>query len=77
MLWRLNWLADASPRGLSVACGFMVNYRYYLDETERNSKEYLQVRKIAVSQEVLNLVRMCPEYEAREHSPQSTFATSS
>ena len=77
MLWRINWLADTSARGLSVACGFMVNYRYYLDQTEENSKQYLQLRSIAVSPEVLKIVKMCPQYEAREHSPQNASATSS
>jgi hypothetical protein len=26
-LWRLNWLADPSPRGMANSCGIMVNYR--------------------------------------------------
>uniref|UniRef100_A0A0E9VAK6 Malonyl-CoA decarboxylase C-terminal domain-containing protein n=1 Tax=Anguilla anguilla TaxID=7936 RepID=A0A0E9VAK6_ANGAN len=26
-MWRLNWLADSSPRGVSASCGIMVNYR--------------------------------------------------
>jgi len=28
VLWRINWDADPSPRGLSNSCGIMVNYRY-------------------------------------------------
>ncbi|GIY64644.1 malonyl-CoA decarboxylase, mitochondrial [Caerostris darwini] len=27
VMWRLNWLADLSPRGLDNSCGMMVNYR--------------------------------------------------
>ena len=26
-LWRLNWLADPSLRGMANSCGIMVNYR--------------------------------------------------
>ena len=26
-MWRLNWWADLSPRGLTNSCGIMVNYR--------------------------------------------------
>ncbi|MGH0115172.1 UNVERIFIED_CONTAM: hypothetical protein FKN15_070692 [Acipenser sinensis] len=29
-MWKLNWQADTSPRGLSASCGMMVNYRYFL-----------------------------------------------
>ncbi|KAJ4426092.1 hypothetical protein ANN_26901 [Periplaneta americana] len=28
VMWRLNWQADTSPRGLGNSCGIMVNYRY-------------------------------------------------
>jgi len=41
-LWRVNWLADLSPRGLSNSCGMMVNYRYYLENLEQNSTNYLE-----------------------------------
>ena len=27
VMWRLNYNADPSPRGLSNSCGMMVNYR--------------------------------------------------
>ncbi|CAL8360606.1 unnamed protein product [Lota lota] len=55
-LWRLNWRADASPRGVAGSCGIMVNYRYFLAETARNSALYLQDRSIAASEQVLALV---------------------
>ncbi|KAJ3596580.1 hypothetical protein NHX12_002985 [Muraenolepis orangiensis] len=55
-LWRLNWRADASPRGLAASCCIMVNYRYFLEETARNSALYLQERSVATSEEVLALV---------------------
>lgn len=28
MMWRINWMADPSPRGVANSCGIMVNYRY-------------------------------------------------
>lgn len=49
ILWRLNWAADTSPRGLDNACGIMVNYRYFINETEENSKKYLESHYISVS----------------------------
>lgn len=27
MMWRINWMADPSPRGVANSCGIMVNYR--------------------------------------------------
>lgn len=29
MMWRLNWAADLSPRGLKNSFGLMMNYRYF------------------------------------------------
>ncbi|CAL8292004.1 unnamed protein product [Boreogadus saida] len=55
-LWRLNWRADTSPRGVAGSCGIMVNYRYFLEETARNSALYLQDRSIAASETVMGLV---------------------
>lgn len=28
VMWRINWMADPSPRGVANSCGIMVNYRY-------------------------------------------------
>ncbi|GFU40586.1 malonyl-CoA decarboxylase, mitochondrial [Trichonephila clavipes] len=56
VLWRLNWLADMSPRGLDNSCGMMVNYRYYLDETESNSKNYLENHFVTISDDVKDLL---------------------
>ena len=55
-MWRLNWLADTTPRGLGAACGMMVNYRYYLEETEQNSKVYMESQHIMASEQILKLV---------------------
>lgn len=56
VLWRLNWMADTSPRGAAASCGMMVNYRYFLEETSVNSARYLQMKHIEASEQVLNLV---------------------
>lgn len=55
-MWRLNWHADTSPRGVANSCGIMVNYRYFLNETSTNSVLYLQNKVITASEQVLGLV---------------------
>ncbi|XP_056138178.1 malonyl-CoA decarboxylase, mitochondrial [Lampris incognitus] len=55
-MWRLNWHADMSPRGLANSCGIMVNYRYFLNKTPKNSALYLQNKLITTSEQVLGLV---------------------
>lgn len=55
VMWRLNWQADLSVRGLANSCGIMVNYRYFLEDTEKNSRAYLEKQHIATSDEVRQL----------------------
>ncbi|XP_038149894.1 malonyl-CoA decarboxylase, mitochondrial [Cyprinodon tularosa] len=55
-MWRINWRADTSPRGMANSCGIMVNYRYFLNETSKNSALYLQNKVVAASEQVLGLV---------------------
>ncbi|XP_027887804.1 malonyl-CoA decarboxylase, mitochondrial [Xiphophorus couchianus] len=55
-MWRINWRADTSPRGVANSCGIMVNYRYFLNETTNNSVLYLQNKAVAASEQVLGLV---------------------
>ncbi|XP_034253035.1 malonyl-CoA decarboxylase, mitochondrial-like [Thrips palmi] len=55
VMWRINWQADLSPRGLGNSCGIMVNYRYYLEDTEKNSRNYLELNKINASEQVMQL----------------------
>ncbi|XP_068988973.1 malonyl-CoA decarboxylase, mitochondrial-like isoform X2 [Bombus flavifrons] len=55
VMWRINWLADPSPRGVGNSCGIMVNYRYYLDECEKNSQNYIENYFINTSEDVINL----------------------
>ncbi|KAG3256772.1 malonyl-CoA decarboxylase [Ictidomys tridecemlineatus] len=56
VMWRINWMADSSLRGLTGSCGLMVNYRYYLEETGPNSIAYLGSKNIKASEQVLSLV---------------------
>lgn len=55
VMWRINWQADLSPRGLGNSCGIMVNYRYYLEDTEKNSRNYIELHKINASEQVTQL----------------------
>ncbi|XP_055269027.1 malonyl-CoA decarboxylase, mitochondrial [Moschus berezovskii] len=56
VLWRINWLADVSLKGITGACGLMVNYRYFLEDTATNSTAYLGSKSIKASEQVLSLV---------------------
>nr|XP_020770741.1 malonyl-CoA decarboxylase, mitochondrial [Odocoileus virginianus texanus] len=56
VLWRINWLADVSLKGVTGACGLMVNYRYFLEDTAANSTAYLGCKSIKASEQVLSLV---------------------
>lgn len=56
-LERVNWAADTSPRGLAQSGGIMVNYRYELDEVERNHELYINEGKITASRRVEALAR--------------------
>jgi len=55
-LWRINWLADPSPRGMTNSCGLMVNYRYYLDRLEGNSNNYLNKFTVDADAQVIELL---------------------
>ena len=54
-LWRINWLADMSPRGMDNSFGVMVNYRYFLDQVDANSNQYLVDFKIDAGEQVAQL----------------------
>ena len=56
-LWRINWLADSSRRGMLNSCGMMVNYRYFLDRLETNSNNYLSSHSIDADTQVLDLLK--------------------
>jgi malonyl-CoA decarboxylase len=56
-LERLNWLGDTSPKGLSQAEGFMVNYLYDLAQIERNHEAYANKGEVIASAAVRRLLR--------------------
>ena len=55
-LWRINWMADTSRRGMINSCGMMVNYRYFLDKLETNSNNYLSNYVIDTDSQVMELL---------------------
>ncbi|XP_014216626.1 malonyl-CoA decarboxylase, mitochondrial-like [Copidosoma floridanum] len=57
VMWRLNWMADPSPRGMAQSCGIMINYRYFLDETESNSRNYIEKYCIKASNKITDLAK--------------------
>jgi malonyl-CoA decarboxylase len=54
-LYRINFLADFSARGLGEAYGLMVNYQYKLDEIEANHERLAREGHVAASTEVQKL----------------------
>ncbi|XP_017399081.1 malonyl-CoA decarboxylase, mitochondrial [Cebus imitator] len=56
VLWRINWMADMSLKGITSSCSLMANYRYFLEETGPNSTSYLGSKNIKASEQVLSLV---------------------
>lgn len=57
VMWRLNWMADMSPRGMTNSCGMMVNYRYFIeDHLDDNSQNYLEKKIINASDQIKQLV---------------------
>ena len=48
-VWRLNWLADVSPRGMNQSFGIMTNYRYNLMDMVNNNIRYLTAGEIKFS----------------------------
>lgn len=51
-MWRVNWLADTTSKGLSDSFGIMVNYRYFPEKTGRNNQKYAEEKCIDVSENV-------------------------
>ncbi|XP_061432294.1 LOW QUALITY PROTEIN: malonyl-CoA decarboxylase, mitochondrial [Lethenteron reissneri] len=53
--WRLNWMADASPRALRSSAGLMANYRYWPERTVRNAADYERHGRAPASADVAAL----------------------
>ncbi len=56
-LERINWLGDISPRGLTQAAGFMVNYNYDLARIEKNHDAFAREAQVVASRAVRKLLR--------------------
>ncbi|XP_071450402.1 malonyl-CoA decarboxylase, mitochondrial-like [Hetaerina americana] len=61
MMWRLNWKADMTGRGLNNSFGIMVNYRYFLGDAEKHSRMYLEDQTIACSDQIRHLSRLASD----------------
>ncbi len=57
-LERINWMADASGKGLHQSLGMMVNFVYALDDVERNHEDYVNRHVVACSPAVERLARL-------------------
>lgn len=47
-MYRLNYLADTSSKGMRNSCGIMMNYRYVLEDMEDNHVRYEMTGEVAV-----------------------------
>ena len=56
-LERVDWGADATPKGRSQSFGLMVNYVYDLDHVERNHEEYVNRHRVVASAAVERLAK--------------------
>jgi malonyl-CoA decarboxylase len=56
-LERINWLGDTSERSIAQGEGLMVNYRYDLDEIEKNHEAYIESRTVVASPAVQRLAQ--------------------
>ena len=59
-LERLNFLGDASPKGLQQAHGLMVNYCYDFDDIEKNHEAFAEKSEVVASTAVRKLLRVNP-----------------
>jgi len=56
LIERIDWLADTSKRGLEQSAGLMVNYRYKLENIEKNHELYTGKGKVTASSAVKKLL---------------------
>jgi malonyl-CoA decarboxylase len=56
-LEQINWLADATEKGIDQSYGLMVNYLYDLDDIEKNHEAYAEGRTVVAANAVKRLLR--------------------
>jgi malonyl-CoA decarboxylase len=71
-LERLNWMADASERGMAQSYGLMVNYVYDLGDVERNHEEYMNRHRAVTSGAVEKQADAAAWIERAPDAPMST-----
>lgn len=70
-LARINAFGDRSAKALGSALGLMVNYRYRLDEVERNHERFVSAVEVPAASSVQNLLR-APRATRRGKGPLPT-----
>ena len=60
-IWRLNWMADPSRRGMEESFGIRVNYRYELPRLLANNRQYVVDSRIAAAPSVLRVLQQDPD----------------
>jgi malonyl-CoA decarboxylase len=59
-LEQIDWLGDRSDKGMRESAGLMVNYRYDLDDIERNHEAYANNGEVVASGSVRRLLKGDP-----------------
>nr|WP_245307925.1 malonyl-CoA decarboxylase [Hoeflea sp. IMCC20628] len=64
---RINWAADLSENGMTGSFGIMVNYRYQLDEIERNHEMFANKGVVVASPVVIKAAKAYGSVLARQN----------
>jgi malonyl-CoA decarboxylase len=56
-LERIDWLGDASDKGITQSYGLMVNYLYDVEDIEKNHEAFAEQRTVVASSAVQRLLR--------------------
>lgn len=59
-LEQIDWLGDRSAKGLREAAGLMVNYRYVIDDIEKNHEAFANHGEVVASAAVRKLLKGAP-----------------
>lgn len=56
-IYRLNWLADLTTKGITSSFGIMVNYEYILEEKHYHRQQYRERRQVGISSSIHHYLR--------------------
>ena len=59
-LEQIDWLGDVSDKGLRESAGLMVNYRYVIDDIEKNHEAFANESAVVASPAVKKLLKTDP-----------------